>query len=358
MTTINQDQSKTNEREFNYDKITKDFGANPIDTKILDQLKDLFGHVPFQFRRGLVVSHRGFDEILDNYKNKKPFYLYTGRGPSSKSLHLGHLMPLKLTKLLQDLFDVPLVIQITDDEKFQYRQDKTLEEYSKLGDENIKDILSIGFNMDKTFIFKNTDYIGKLYGLNLKIQNKLTISQIKNTFGVTDADNIGKIAFPTLQMCPCFYDAFPDFIEKGAQCLIPCAIDQDPYFRLVRDIAPKLGYPKPAVLHTKFLPSLKGVNQKMSSSILDTAIYLDDSEKEVKKKINKSFSGGKETKEEHLKYGGDTVVDVSYNILNFILEDDDELKTIETNYKNGTLLTGQLKKITIDKINEVISNYA
>ena len=39
------------------------------------------------------------------------------QGPSSEALHLGHLVPFMFTKYLQDAFGVPLVIQLTDDEK-------------------------------------------------------------------------------------------------------------------------------------------------------------------------------------------------------------------------------------------------
>jgi hypothetical protein len=39
------------------------------------------------------------------------------QGPSSEALHLGHLVPFMFTKYLQDAFNVPLVIQLTDDEK-------------------------------------------------------------------------------------------------------------------------------------------------------------------------------------------------------------------------------------------------
>ena len=45
--------------------------------------------------------------------------------------------------------------------------------------------------------------------------------------------------------------------------------------------------------------------------------------------INKyAFSGGRDTKEEHQKYGGDTTVDVSYQYLTFFLDDDDKLEHI------------------------------
>ena len=42
---------------------------------------------------------------------------------------------------LQDVFDVPLVIQMTDDEKFLWK-DLTLEEVKKMTDDNAKDIIA------------------------------------------------------------------------------------------------------------------------------------------------------------------------------------------------------------------------
>lgn len=43
------------------------------------------------------------------------------QGPSSEALHLGHLVPIMFTQWLQEAFDVPLVIQLTDDEKTLWR---------------------------------------------------------------------------------------------------------------------------------------------------------------------------------------------------------------------------------------------
>ena len=44
------------------------------------------------------LLHREFDKILDRYEQGKPFFLYTGRGPSSDSMHLGHMIPFTFTK--------------------------------------------------------------------------------------------------------------------------------------------------------------------------------------------------------------------------------------------------------------------
>jgi tryptophanyl-tRNA synthetase len=76
--------------------------------------------------------------MLDLYEKGTKFYLYTGRGPSSEALHLGHLIPFQFTKWLQDVFDCPLVIQLTDDEKFLFKADLKLEECHRLAYENVK----------------------------------------------------------------------------------------------------------------------------------------------------------------------------------------------------------------------------
>ncbi len=41
------------------------------------------------------------------------------------------------------------------------------------------------------------------------------------------------------------------------RCLIPCAIDQDPYFRMTRDVAPRMGHHKPALIESRFFPALQ-----------------------------------------------------------------------------------------------------
>lgn len=62
----------------------------------------------------------------------------------------------------------------------------------------------------------------------------------------------------------------------------------------------------------------------MSASDDTSAIFMKDSAKEIKNKVNKyAFSGGRETVEEHREKGGNPDVDVSYQYLQFFLEDDE-----------------------------------
>jgi tryptophanyl-tRNA synthetase len=133
---------------------------------------------------------------------------------------------------------------------------------------------------------------------------------------------------------------------------------KDPYFRVTRDIAPKLGYLKPALIHAKFFPALQGSGTKMSSSALDTAIYMTDTAGQIKTKINRyAFSGGRDTIEEHRQYGGNPEVDIAFQYLAFFLDDDDELEQIRQKYKSGEMLTGDLKKRCIEMLQQLIADF-
>ena len=53
---------------------------------------------------------------------------------------------------------MPLVVQLTDDEKC-FWWDLTPEEAHRLAVENAKDIIACGFDIKKTFIFSDFDYM-------------------------------------------------------------------------------------------------------------------------------------------------------------------------------------------------------
>lgn len=193
----------------------------------------------------------------------------------------------------------------------------------------------------------------------IRIQKCVTFNQVKGIFGFDDSSVIGKIAFPAVQATPCLSTSFPHiFNGKKLQCLIPCAIDQDPYFRMTRDVAPRIGFSKPALLHSKFFPALQGAQTKMSASDANSTIFCSDTPKQVKNKINKhAFSGGQATIEDHRKIGGNCEIDISFQYLRFFVEDDEKLEQIRKDYTSGLLLTGELKKILIDVVTPILKDH-
>ncbi|PVU74912.1 tryptophan--tRNA ligase [Acidianus hospitalis] len=336
--------------KVDYDKLIVQFGTQKITPELKERIKKITGDLHVMLRRDVFFSHRDLDLVLKDYEEGKGFFLYTGRAPSL-GMHIGHLVPFIFTKWLQEKFKVNLYIEITDDEKFMRNPELTLEQTRQFAYDNILDIIAVGFDPDRTFIFQDTEYIRNMYPLATKIAKKLTFSEVRATFGLENSSNIGIIFYPALQIAPTMF-------EKK-RCLIPAGIDQDPYWRLQRDIAESLGYYKAAQIHSKFLPPLTGPEGKMSSSIPESAIYLTDDPKTVERKIMKyAFSGGQPTIELHRKYGGNPEIDVSFQWLYmFFEEDDNKIKKIEEDYRSGKMLTGELKQILIDKLNKFLEEH-
>ncbi|ABK76725.1 tryptophanyl-tRNA synthetase [Cenarchaeum symbiosum A] len=337
------------EGEIDYDRLTEQFGTTKLTDELLDRLRKIAGEDHFMLRRRIFFSHRDLNMILDSHESGKGFFLYTGRGPSGHT-HIGHLIPWVFAKWLQDRFGANMYFQLTDDEKFYSQNNMTLDETRGFAYENALDFVALGFDPAKTSIVIDTEDISTLYPLAAQVAKKLNFSNMKAVFGFTNETNIGMIFYTSLQSAPCFLEDKP--------VLIPLGVDQDPHFRLTRDVAPKLGRPKPALLHNIMVPALGGPGGKMSGSS-GGAIYTTDDPGTVKKKINKyAFSGGKADVEEHRKLGGDPEVDVSYQYLRIFFEPDDaRLRKIHDEYRSGSLLTGELKGILIEKINTFLARH-
>jgi len=348
------------EGKIDYSKLVEKFGSQLLTPSLLDRLGALAAKNGMRlhrfFRRGIFFSHRDLAKILDAAENRKGLYLYTGRGPSSAAMHLGHLVPFLMTQWLQAALNVPLVVQMTDDEKFlwkgEYDEKKgayDLNRFRALTRENAKDIIACGFDLDKTFIFSDCDYMGHMYPNVCRIWKSITYSTARAAFGFEGSSNVGQSAFPAIQAAPSFPSSFRIPLQKcgpqpdDACCLIPCAIDQDPYFRVTRDVAHKIApksHPlrgKPALVHSKFFPPLQGALGKMSASNTDSAIFLTDSDDEIRRKImTHAFSGGRETAKLQRELGADLEIDVAYQWLRFFLEDDEELEAIGKSYGSGS----------------------
>jgi len=358
---------------IDYQAICLKWNTQGIDKNLLERFERVTGHRPHRWlRRGLFFSHRDFDKILDRYERGEPFFLYTGRGPSTGSLHLGHTIPLQFTKWLQDVFDVPLVFMLTDDEKALFKDGLAFEDTLQYSMDNARDIITLGFDVKKTFIYSDLKYLSNHFLMNAWEFSKLvTFNQVRGAFGFNESTNVGKIFFPSVQCVAAFATSYPEIWSDepapartqsiaDIACLIPMGIDQDPYFRLVRDNANRMRYPspKPALIHSKFLTALQGAGGKMSSSNPNSAIFMTDTPKQIKTKINKyAFSGGQATVEDHRRLGGNPEVDVSYIYLTYFEESDAKLEEIYTNYKNGTLLTGELKKLAIDILQKYVQEF-
>lgn len=426
---------------IDYAKLIDKFGTSYIDDQLIDKFKhivtsrfderikgfsldkqsfyinrftDSLAKSLTWMRRGIFFSHRCLDKFLDAYNNDEPIFLYTGRGPSSDSMHIGHLISFLFIKWLQDVLICPLVIQIADDEKFYFKKLShtapshiDFDVVYKLGFENAKDIIACDFNPELTFIFSNRDHrinvsayenfvsmmkkqisarqVAKTFGFGTVINvfdeviTKIEktdpmladkIKQYKSVYGCyeehylfSNSDiNVGCFDWPFYQAAAAFSNSFPHiFGNKPAHCLILHGIDQDLYFREARDIADKMNLIKPYSIMCKFVPKLTGSGGKMSSTEnKEGTIFLTDDVELIKSKIIKyAFSGsnGNGSLKEHKMYGGNPTIDIACQYLEYFEFDDVKLNSIISDFKKGIITCKQTKELMTDKIVKVVSEH-
>jgi len=332
-----------------YDRLVSVFGAKMLTDREIELLKSSTksGEVHYMIRRRIFYSHRDFDEFLIAYKNGKRAALYTGRGPSGHT-HLGHILPWIFSKWLTDELNIELFFQMTDDEKFWHEEKADLSHTNSYAYENALDLIALGFDKSKLHILIDSEDIKYLYPIAVRIAKKFTLSVFKATFGFTDSTNVGLTFYPVLQISMAFLPS--ELYGEPTYVLIPAGIDQDPYWRLARDIAPPLGYPKPAQIHNKLLPGLD-VGGKMSASKPETAVYTTDDIQQAKNKIMKAYTGGQPTAELQRKLGGNPDRCPVFKMYEMLFEPDDA-KLSERYYacKTGTLLCGECKAELAERV--------
>ena len=340
--------------DINYSKLVKEFGIQPLKT-----MPEVFNK-NILFRRGIVFAHRDIQRILESIKNKKPFVMMTGLMPTGK-FHIGHMLLAQQFIFYQKL-GAKIYIAVADLEAYNARN-QSLEESRKIAiEEYITNYVALGLDLKKCEIYfqsersKDAKKSNAYYRLQNILSRYATFNEFKSVYGEISP---GKMVSALLQASDMLHPQLKEF-EGQMPVLVPVGIDQDPHLRLARDISKRIKEIKFTQLSSTyhlFMPGLSG--GKMSSSDPNSYIALTDSPSEVKNKINKyAFSGGKATLEEHKKLGGNPEVDVSFQYLKFFFESDDKkLSQLEKNYRSGKLTTGELKKYTIEKINNFLEEH-
>ena len=340
--------------DIDYEKLVKEFGISPL-TNIPASFNE-----NILFRRKIIFGHRDFDRILQAVKAKKKFGMMTGLMPTGK-FHIGHMILAQQMIFYQKL-GAKVYIAVADIEAYHARG-QSLEESRKIAiEEYIKNYIALGLKSTNCEIYfqSNRSKDSKKSNAYYRLQNLLaryaTFNEFKAVYGEISP---GKMFSSFLQASDMLHAQLPEF-DGNMPIVVPVGIDQDAHLRLARDISQRYKDHKFIQLSSTyhlFAPGLKG--DKMSSSNPSSYIALTDSPKEIESKIKKyAFSGGRDTLEEHRKLGGNPDIDVSFQYLRFFFEPDDKkLKKIHDDYKSGKLLTGELKQITIEKINAFLKEH-
>ena len=276
---------------------TDNFGLREFTVEQLELLSFLPENI-----RSLLQYHRGFETV--NFAANK-YYVYTGRGPSKAEFHIGHLPGLQLCLQLQAHIDEKIEFMIADDEKM-FRDGIDRKTMAENVNATLKQLVAIGFNETNTNFRINSEGINRDdYEIIIAMLRIISVHTLTSIFG--EKTNLGEYFYPLIQILPCF--------SKTRRCIVIAGVDQDPFFRLARDVARRLGYNPPVIIYTHSVPGLDG-SDKMSTSVPESLpIFLGEKVEDVALKVSKIRKVGAGSLDELFEKGANLKEDIPYRLL-------------------------------------------
>ncbi|RME79295.1 MAG: tyrosine--tRNA ligase [Methanobacteriota archaeon] len=203
--------------------------------------------------------------------------------------------------------------------------------------------VAMGIEEEKAeFILASSIYDKDYWKRALEIANNTTLSRVMRSItimGRKESMNIPSsfIFYPIMQAADIF-ELDVDIAHAG--------MDQRKVHMLAIDVADKLALKKPVAVHNHLIPSLQGMDRmnpeetKMSKSKPDSALFLHESEEEIRRKVKKAYCP-------EGVVDNNPVIDV---VEWLILRNDDDVLNIERPDKFGGNLT-----LTLNELKETYS---
>lgn len=329
----------------NYEKVFRQFGLSKFtDHSLIDH---------YLFKRKLIVAHRDFGKIKKAIENKTKFIQLTGIA-SSGDLHFGHKVDIDFFRVFKEN-GAKSKLCICDIDGYVSRPSSKVPNISfakEVAVRNAADAIALGIKPEDMYVQSQKESM--YYQFTFELSKKITKNMFEAIYGHLD---FGKISAVLLQIADILHMQLPHMFGKGPS-ITGIGIEQDPHARITRDLAKTVDYSLevPSFFYFKHQSGLKE-GSKMSASEVDTAIFLKDSEADVKRKINKAFTGGKISAEEQRRLGGNPDICKVHEIFLFHHPDDGFLKKIYGDCRSGKMLCGECKKKCINFLNEFLSEH-
>lgn len=328
-----------------YEKVFTEFGLSRFPNNWASKLSH------YLFTRNIIIAHRDFDKVMQRIEEKKPFIQMTGIASSGK-LHFGHKINLDLFKFFKTKGARTYLCVANIDAYVSRPKIQNMDEAKEYAVNNLAHILAYGFKKEDVYLQSKKDSI--YYTFSYELSKRITEAMFRAVYGHLD---LGKAAANMLQYADILHPQLKKY-EGKMPSVTPIGLDQDPHARVTRDIAKRVDYDMemPGFLYFRHQGGLQQ-GMKMSSSEPLSAIFLDDNAKDVKYKIERSFTGGRDTLEEQKKKGGNPDICRIYDLYRFHNPDDKLVVDIYAKCKKGKILCKECKEKCVNFLNKFLSEH-
>jgi tryptophanyl-tRNA synthetase len=332
----------------NYDYLYEEFGIQPF--------KPLLQDIPeatAAMRRGVVFGHRDFDRILKAMKLHEGFAVMSGIKPTG-DFHLGSLITAREVIYFQQQGATAFYC-IADVEAYE-DNGVPFEKSEKTAVVNIADLLALGFNLDKGYIYRQSKE-ERVKDLAIAFGRRVTLATMKAIYGerhlglyLSSLIQAGDILLPQLK-------------EFGGPkpTVVPVGIDQDPHLRLARDLASKFnrryGFVSPSSTYHKLIKALDG-SAKMTKRAPASHFTLNENPETAAKKISNAFTGGQPTVKEQREAGANPSICPIYDLYMFhFFEKDEDTAKLYDECRTGKILCGECKNRLIEVVTRFVQDH-
>jgi len=214
-----------------YTRLFDDFGISRF-TDMLNQIETPHLYM----RRGIIVGHRGYEDVLRAMIERRPFAVMSGFMPSGK-IHLGGKMVMDEIIWHQRMGGDAFAC-IADMESHSVRgvswrdcKDIGLNEY-------ILSLVALGFDVEKGHIYFQSEN-KRLRDLAFELGTAVNFSEISAIYGFQGDVSIAHMISVLVQNADILQPQLHEY-DGPKPAVIPVGVDQDPHIRLTRDIASRM----------------------------------------------------------------------------------------------------------------------
>lgn len=218
------------------------------DIKDYAQLFEKFGIAPFKdllsrienphlyMRRGIILGHRGYEDVLRAMNERREFAVMSGFMPSGK-VHLGGKMVMDEIIWHQRMGGDAFAC-IADMEAHSVRG-ISWHDCGKLGlNEYILSLVALGFDVEKGHIYFQSDN-KTLQELAFELGTEVNLSELSAIYGFQGDVHISHMISVLVQNADILQPQLHDY-GGPKPTVIPVGVDQDPHIRLTRDVAARM----------------------------------------------------------------------------------------------------------------------
>jgi len=393
---------------IDYDRLIEEFGMRPFN-EVLGEIDN--PHI--LMKRGAIFGHRDYWRIVDAMKRGEAWAVMSGFMPSGLP-HFGHKMTMDEIIWHQKAGGKAFVA-IADMEAHSVRG-LSWEKTREIGLEYIKSIIALGLDSNAVIYFQSKS--NQVKDLAFELSAEVNFSELRAIYGFNGETKLAKMFMTAVQAADILHPQLQEF-GGPKPVIVPVGADQDPHMRLTRDLAArasifsfepiegglrirsrkgneylkalkelnletrfyeehvdvfgmvdeierevrevelKLGgfaFIPPSSTYHRFTTGLTG--GKMSSSKPESYISLLDSPEEGAKKVMKAFTGGRATADEQRRLGGEPDKCVVFELYSYhLIENDSELKQIESDCRGGKILCGKCKKKAAELVRSLLKEH-